>query len=89
MEQSELNEEHGSVRYIICPSLFEQLGFMQQYHMLRRAESKTDICLVKYEWEQCLSLERIPRDLLIFEEINNICRFQVRFESMTIPRYLT
>ena len=34
MEQSELNEENVSVRYIICPGLFEQLGFIQQYHKL-------------------------------------------------------
>ena len=27
---------------------------------------------------KCLDLETIPRDLLIFEEINNICCFQVR-----------
>ena len=38
---------------------------------------------------KCLNLEIIPRDLLIFEEINNICCFQVRFESMRTPRYLT
>ena len=40
-------------------------------------------------WTKCLSLERIPRYLLIFEEINNICCFQVRFGSLGIPRYLT
>ena len=34
MEQSELNEEHVSVRYIIFPDLFEKFGFIQQYHKL-------------------------------------------------------
>ena len=38
---------------------------------------------------KCLNLEIIPRDLLIFEEINSICCFQVRFESIRTPRYLT
>ena len=38
---------------------------------------------------QCLNHEIMPRDLLIFEKINNICCRQVRFESMRIPRYLT
>ena len=40
---------------------------------------------------KCLSLERIPRYLLIFEEINKIilCCFQVRFGSLRILRYLT
>jgi len=38
---------------------------------------------------KCLNLEIMPRDLLIFEEINNIRCRQARVESMRIPRYLT
>ena len=52
MEQSDLNEEHAFARLLLFPGLFEQLGPTQQYHKLCRAESKTDICLVKYQWEQ-------------------------------------
>lgn len=56
----------------MCPGLFEQLGPIQQYYKLCRAESNTDVYLVKYQWEQRqgLNLERVPRDLLVFEEIN-------------------
>ena len=42
MEQSVLNAEHVFARLVICPGLFEQLGPIQQYHELCRAESKTD-----------------------------------------------
>ena len=56
MEQSVLNEEHVFARLVVCPGLFEQLGPVQQYHKLRRAESKTDICLPKYQWEQSVSI---------------------------------
>ena len=45
-EQSELNEEHFSVRLLIFPGLFEQLGSIKQYHKLFSAKSKTDICSV-------------------------------------------
>ena len=38
---------------------------------------------------KCLNLEIMPRDLLIFEEINNISCCQVRIELMRTPRYLT
>ena len=56
MEQSVLNEEHVFARLVVCPGLFEQLGPIQQYHKLCRAESKTDICLAKYQWEQSVSI---------------------------------
>ena len=50
LEQSEFNEEHVSLRYkTICPGLFEQLGPIQLNHKLFSAESKTDMCLVKYQ----------------------------------------
>ena len=51
-----LNEEHLFARLVVCPGLFEQLGPIQEYHKLCRAESKTDICLVRYHWEQSLSI---------------------------------
>ena len=57
MEQSVLNEEHVFARLVVCPGLFEQLGPIHQYHKLCRAESKTDIlCLVRYQWEQSVSI---------------------------------
>ena len=56
MEHSALNEEHLFARLVVCPGLFEQLGPIQQYHKLYRAESKTDICLVRYHWEQSVSI---------------------------------
>ena len=58
MEQSELDEEHVFARLAICPVLFAQPCPIQQYHKLCRAESKTDICLVKYQWEQSVSILR-------------------------------
>ena len=64
MEQSELNEKHFFARLVICPGLFERLGPIQQHHKLCRAESKTDICLVKYQWEQ---------SVLILKEFQEIC----------------
>ena len=76
MEQCVLDKEHVFARLAICPGLFEQLGPIQQYHKVSVGT-------------KCLNLEIIPRDLLIFEEINNKCCFQVRFESMRTPRYLT
>ena len=51
-----LNEEHVFARLVVCPGLFEQLGPIHQYHKLCRAESKTDICLVRYRWEQSVSI---------------------------------
>ena len=56
MEQSVLNTERVFARLEICPGLFEQLGPIQQYHKLCRAESKTDACLVRYQWEQSVSI---------------------------------
>ena len=56
MEQSVLNEEHVFARLVICPGMFEQLGPIQQYHKLCRAESKTDICLVRCQREQSVSI---------------------------------
>ena len=81
VEQS-LNEEYVFARLVICPGFFEQLSTIQQYLKLCRAESKTDICLVRYPavGTKCLNLEIIPRDLLIFEETDSICCFEVRFE---------
>ena len=52
MEQSKLNKEQVFARLVICPGLFEQLGPIQQYHELYR----TNICLVKYQWEQSVSI---------------------------------
>ena len=49
MVQSELNKERIFSKLIACPSLFEQLGSIQQYHNLCRAGSKIDICLVEYQ----------------------------------------
>ena len=89
MEQSVLNGEHVFARLVVCPSLFEQLGPIQQYYKLCRAESKTDVLSKVSVGTKCLSLEIMARDLLIFEEINNICCRQVRVESMRTPRYLT
>ena len=56
MEQSELNEERVFAKSIVCPSLFEQLGPIQQYHKLCIAGSKIDISLVKYHREQSVSI---------------------------------
>ena len=56
MEQSVLNEEHVFARLLICLDLFEQLGPIQQYPKLCRAGSKTDICLVRYQWERSVSI---------------------------------
>ena len=44
--RSEWSKEHVFARLVICPGLFEQLGLIQQYRKLCRAESKTDICLM-------------------------------------------
>ena len=43
MEQSQLNEECIFAKLIATPSLFEQLGPIQQYHKLCGAGSKIDI----------------------------------------------
>lgn len=74
MEQSELNEERVFAKLKICPSLFEQLGSIQQYHKLCKAESKIDIHMLSRVpvGIKCLNIVRISRDLLIFEEINDI-----------------
>ena len=56
MEQSVLNEEYVFARLVLCPVLFEQLGPIQQYRKLCMAELKTDICLVKYQWKQSVSI---------------------------------
>ena len=56
MEHNVLNEEHLFARLVDCPGLFEQLGPIQQYRKLCRAESKTDICLERYHWEQNVSI---------------------------------
>ena len=89
MEQSVIDEEHVFARLVAFTDLCEQLGPIQQYHKLYRAESKTDICLLSKVsvGTKCLNLEIITRELVIFEEINNICCFQVRVESMRTPRY--
>ena len=65
-----LNKEHVFARLVVCPGLFGQLGPIQQYHKLCRAESKTQHMLSKVSMgTKCLNLEIIPRDSLIFEEI--------------------
>ena len=63
MEQSVLNEEHVFARLVVCPSLLEQLGPIQQCHKLCRAESKTDICLAKYQWEQSVSIFNLCQEI--------------------------
>ena len=56
MEQSVLNEEDVFARLVVRTGLFEQLGPIQQYHKLCNPESKTDIYLVRYQWEQSVSI---------------------------------
>ena len=46
VEQNVLNEEHVfKKKLVVCPGLFEQLGAIEQYHSLCRAESKTQYML--------------------------------------------
>ena len=75
MEQSELNKERVFAKSFVqvCLSTLRAPGIQQQ-HKLFRAGSKIDIFLAKYVpvGTKCLNLVRIPRDLLIVEEINNI-----------------
>lgn len=76
MEESELNKVRVFAKLFVqvCLSSLQAPGVQHCEHNLFRAGSKIDMFLAKYVpvGKKYLNLVRIPRGLLIFEEINNM-----------------